>query len=57
MSIRNQLVIVMLLSIFVVTPILAVSMGIAGLLANAVCTYAIFENYWSEAFTNDNETR
>lgn len=50
MSIRNQLVIVMLLSIFVVTPILAVSMGIAGLVVNVVCTYTIFETHWREAF-------
>ena len=49
MSVRNQLIVVMLLSIFVVTPILAVTMGIPGLVANVVCTYTIFEKYWGEA--------
>lgn len=50
MSIRTQLILVMLLSIFVVAPILAVTMGVVGLVVNVVCTFAIFEKYWGEAF-------
>ena len=46
MSIRNQLIIVALLSLFVVTPILALTMGLYGLIINALCTFIIFEKYW-----------
>jgi hypothetical protein len=46
MSIRTQLIIVALLSIFVVTPILAMLMGLYGLIINAICTYIIFDKYW-----------
>jgi len=46
MSIRNQLIIVGLLSLFVVTPILVLTMGLYGLIINAVCTLVIFEKYW-----------
>ena len=48
MSIRSQLFVVALLSIFVVTPILFWVMGLLGVLINAVCTYIIFEKYWNE---------
>tara|TARA_A200000159_G_C7327045_1_gene341418 strand:+ start:946 stop:1095 length:150 start_codon:yes stop_codon:yes gene_type:complete len=48
MSIRSQLFVVALLSIFVVTPVLFVLMGLLGVLINAICTYIIFEKYWNE---------
>jgi hypothetical protein len=53
MSIRKQLGIVALLSLFVVTPLLYLLMGLVGVVVNAVCTYAIFEKYWEYLF-NDN---
>lgn len=46
MSIRSQLGIVALLSLFVVTPLLFVFMGFVGVVINAICTYSIFEKYW-----------
>lgn len=52
MSIRNQLIIVGLLSLFVVTPILVLTMGLYGIIINAICTYTIFEKYWEHLFND-----
>jgi len=55
MSIRDQLWIVLFLSVFVVTPILVGFMGLIGLIINVWCTLAIFFKYWGETDNGENE--
>jgi hypothetical protein len=55
MSIRNQLWVVLFLSVFVVTPILVGLMGLIGLIINVWCTLAIFFKYWGETDNGENE--
>lgn len=48
MSIRNQLIVVVLLSMFVVTPLLSYTLGDMASLANLVITISLIMKYWKD---------
>jgi len=48
MSIRNQLIIVVLLSMFVVMPFMAIVFGLGGMTANLVITISLIMKYWKD---------
>lgn len=48
MSIRNQLIVVVLLSMFVVTPLLAYTLGDMASFANLFITISLIMKYWKD---------
>ena len=48
MSIRTQLIIVVLLSMFVVTPLLAYTLGDVATVANLFITISLIMKYWKD---------
>ena len=48
MSIRTQLIIVVLLSMFVVTPLLAYTLGDIATFANLIITISLIMKYWKD---------
>jgi hypothetical protein len=45
MSIRTQLIIIALLSIFIVTPLMGWALGYPGIIVNAIITISLFVKY------------